>query len=204
MDLEHKFENLLSQIDLQGFGVLKAFLDDAETSDLADVFTKRLSLEEFKEATISKSFEKNEAIRGDKIYWLEDNSPFEAELAFMGIINELKGYINRTCFLGLRSFELHYALYPIGKFYKRHLDQFKNDTGRKLTVIFYLNKDWKTEDGGQLRIYLEDGTWVDVLPEAGTFVLFLSDKLEHEVLPGTRERKSITGWLKNKSPLDIF
>jgi len=82
----------------------------------------------------------------------------------------------------------------VGTFYKRHLDQFKKDDHRKLSVICYLNKNWKASEGGQLRIYVS-GAELDILPVAGRFVCFRSDQLEHEVLPATRERWSLTGWI---------
>jgi SM-20-related protein len=86
------------------------------------------------------------------------------------------------------------TIYPAGTYYKKHLDQFKKDDHRKLSVICYLNKDWREEEGGQLRIYLEEGTQ-EVLPVAGRLVCFRSDLLEHEVLPSTRSRLSLTGWV---------
>ena len=79
-------------------------------------------------------------------------------------------------------------------YYRRHLDQFKKDDHRKLSVICYLNEGWKEEHGGQLRIYRTDGP-LDILPVAGRLVCFRSDQLEHEVLPATRERLSLTGWI---------
>jgi SM-20-related protein len=39
----------------------------------------------------------------------------------------------------------------------------------------------------------------DVLPVAGTLVCFLSDRFEHEVLPATRERLSLTGWFRRRA-----
>jgi SM-20-related protein len=86
------------------------------------------------------------------------------------------------------------TIYPPGSYYKRHLDQFKKDDHRKLSVICYLNENWKEEEGGQLRIYLPDKD-IDVLPIAGRLVCFRSDQLEHEVLRATRPRLSITGWI---------
>ncbi|MFP5505881.1 MAG: 2OG-Fe(II) oxygenase, partial [Gammaproteobacteria bacterium] len=41
-----------------------------------------------------------------------------------------------------------------------------------------------------------EGESIDVLPQGGTFVCFLSDRFHHEVLPATRERMSVTGWFK--------
>jgi SM-20-related protein len=92
---------------------------------------------------------------------------------------------------------VHRTIYPIGSFYKRHLDQFKKDDKRKLSVICYLNTDWKESEGGQLRIYLPNGS-TDIFPLAGRLVCFRSDLLEHEVLPATRERLSLTGWLLDR------
>jgi SM-20-related protein len=86
------------------------------------------------------------------------------------------------------------TVYPPGSFYKRHLDQFRKDDHRKLSVICYLNEDWHEEHGGQLRMYLPEET-VDFLPLAGRLVCFRSDQIEHEVIAGTRERRSLTGWM---------
>ena len=61
-------------------------------------------------------------------------------------------------------------------------------------MICYLNPDWKPEEGGQLRMYLEEAQ-LDTLPLAGRLVCFRSDQIEHEVLPATRERLSLTGWM---------
>ena len=57
------------------------------------------------------------------------------------------------------------------------------------------------EHGGALRLYLADQTELDVLPSAGTLVLFISAELPHEVLPATRERLSLTGWFRRRGPI---
>ena len=44
---------------------------------------------------------------------------------------------------------------------------------------------------------------VDVLPQGGRLVAFLSDRFEHEVLPARRERMSFTGWFRRR-PLEGF
>jgi SM-20-related protein len=107
--------------------------------------------------------------------------------------------INRELFLGLFDFEGHMAIYPPGSFYRKHLDQFQDVAQRKVSAILYLNDGWQAEDGGQLRIYLEesaDSDSIDVLPRGGTLVCFLSERFYHEVLPATRERLSVTGWFR--------
>ena len=67
-------------------------------------------------------------------------------------------------------------------------------TWRGRALIHPLNVVWKEEHGGHLRIYLPDGP-LDILPVAGRIVCFRSDQLEHEVLPATRARLSLTGWM---------
>lgn len=100
---------------------------------------------------------------------------------------------NRELFLNLASSEFHFAVYPEGSFYRRHLDQFKERANRILTFIVYLNPNWKPGDGGELRIYRDDNQ-LDIEPIYGRMVLFKSAVLEHEVLPTQIKRRSLTGW----------
>ena len=120
----------------------------------------------------------------------------------MGKINNLVGYLNKTCFLGILHKEFHYALYPTGTFYKRHIDTFQNDDRRKLSFVCYLNEDgWLPENGGELVLYLnENGEEKEkvIYPFPGRVVIFESQIIEHEVKPVNTERMSITGWLKTR------
>jgi len=62
----------------------------------------------------------------------------------------------------------------------------------------YLNDAWGDGDGGALRLHLDDGAR-DVAPVGGTLVAFLSDRVEHEVLPAKRERLAVTGWYRKRT-----
>lgn len=154
---------------------------------------------DFKKAGIGnkQSLQIQEAIRGDYIKWLDRRESPEAVRVYLQRLEELIQYLNRALFLSLKDFEVHMTVYPVGSFYKRHLDQFKKDDHRKLSVILYLNNQWDEQHGGQLRMYLPDQT-KDILPLAGRLVIFRSDEIEHEVLPATRERLSITGWVLDR------
>lgn len=154
---------------------------------------------DFKKAGIGnkQSLQIQEAIRGDYIKWLNRRESPEAVRVYLQRLEELIQYLNRALFLSLKDFEVHMTVYPVGSFYKRHLDQFKKDDHRKLSVILYLNNQWDEQHGGQLRMYLPDQT-KDILPLAGRLVIFRSDEIEHEVLPATRERLSITGWVLDR------
>ena len=112
-------------------------------------------------------------------------------------IKKLIHYLNSTCYTRINHFEFHYAWYDPGSFYKRHLDQFKSNRGRKFSLVIYLNDNWQQTDAGNLRLYL-DGHDIDLFPVGGRAVFFKSDEVEHEVMPSPiRPRISIAGWLKS-------
>lgn len=135
------------------------------------------------------------AFRSDRIYWLDRNHNNLHENAFFDLVDNFVQYLNSTCYTGIASYEFHYALYEKGSFYKKHLDQFKNNNSRKYSMIMYLNNDWQPEDGGELCIY-QNSTQQKISPNNGKSVFFKSADLEHEVLLANRPRMSITGWLK--------
>ncbi|MFJ9994061.1 2OG-Fe(II) oxygenase [Pseudomonas putida] len=141
--------------------------------------------------------EVREAIRGDQIQWID---PGQAEACdrYLELMDSLRQAINQGLFLGLEDFECHFALYPPGAFYRRHLDRFRDDDRRMVSVVLYLNEHWQPEDGGQLRMFLADDVEHDVQPDAGSLVVFLSGEVPHEVLPANRERLSLTGWFRRR------
>ena len=192
------FDNLMDSLAEQSYGVMDSFLTSEEVIDLVINLKKRHSAGNFKEAGIGQGqeYQVQAQIRGDRILWLEELSTIGVEQVYFQKINALIQCLNRSCYLGLKDFEFHYALYPIGTFYKRHLDRFKSDSHRKISVICYLNEDWQTADGGELVIYLPDKPPIKISPMGGRLVCFEADLLEHEVLPATHERLSLTGWLR--------
>lgn len=179
-----------------GFAIIDDFLSPEEVHAILQLDEFRNGLLPFKKAGIGKLQEKqiNEAIRGDYIQWVDRTYVLSPIKAYLARLNELISFVNQNLFLSLKDYEVHMTIYPPGSYYKRHLDQFKKDDHRKLSVICYLNENWKEEEGGQLRIYLAEKS-IDVLPLAGRLVCFRSDQLEHEVLPATRPRLSLTGWI---------
>lgn len=193
---QDSFESIISQIIDLGYGVLDGFLKQEDVLQLNESFLAHYQANEFKQAGISKGHEVVKNIRGDEILWLEKDKADAWEAEFLQRLEEFMSYVNYTCFLGLRSYEIHYASYPVGTFYKRHLDKFRNDSGRKLSFICYLNDGWQADNGGELVLYLPDKEEV-IIPIGGRLVVFESDKIEHEVLPANRERRSLTGWLRN-------
>lgn len=195
------FDQLADDLSEKGYGTIEHFLSDQEFLQIKEVADSHKEEGNFKKAGIgtAQDFQIDKQIRGDYIRWIDPAKAATATQLYVNRMRDLLQYINRTCFLSLKDVELHYTVYPVGTVYQRHLDQFRHDDHRRLSVICYLNKDWKPEHGGQLRLYIpqENGEeeTVDILPSGGTLACFRSDLIEHEVLPATRERYSLTGWM---------
>ncbi|MCC5938543.1 MAG: 2OG-Fe(II) oxygenase [Lunatimonas sp.] len=189
----------------QGWVVVDDYLPEQLRVGLLEEKQDLLNHGVFRHAGIGKgdSFAIRPEIRSDKVFWMDESELSPIQEAYWQLMDKLRQTINQRCFLGLRSFECHFAMYPPGSFYLRHLDQFQAVKYRVVTVILYLNDDWKEEDGGALRIYLptaEGGeSHTDILPQSGRLVVFLSGEIPHEVLPTQRERASITGWFRDVS-----
>lgn len=191
-----KLNQVTDGIAETGYAIIDDFLSAAEVDSILQLDEFKTGLLQFKKAGIGRKQERqiNEGIRGDYIEWIDRTTAPQPLQAYLAKLNGLISFVNQTLFLSLKDYEVHMTIYPAGTYYKKHLDQFKKDDHRKLSVICYLNKDWRAEEGGQLRIYIEGGTR-EVLPVAGRLVCFRSDLLEHEVLPSTRNRLSLTGWI---------
>ncbi|MFP4092029.1 MAG: 2OG-Fe(II) oxygenase [Cyclobacteriaceae bacterium] len=113
--------------------------------------------------------------------------------AYIQRVQQLMQFLNRSLYLGIRDFEVHFAMYPEGTFYKRHADRFQKNAHRVISVVCYMNKGWQEADGGKLRMFLPDRE-VDIAPLPGRMVCFRSE-IEHEVLITHKPRYSITGWM---------
>lgn len=193
--MTEKFELIADGLAGWGYAVADDFLTHEEVKAILSLPLFADGLEGFRKAGISKQGAVHSEIRGDYIRWIDPLTADQATRVYLDRLQDLIRYLKQALFISIQDAELHYTIYPPGTFYKRHLDQFRKDDHRKLSVICYLNHGWKEEQGGQLKLYMEDESEKIILPEAGRLVCFRSDLLEHEVLPATRPRLSITGWL---------
>lgn len=193
-----RFETLITGLLEHQFGRCPNFLDEDLTAGLRRRLLDHHAAGEMHQAGVGRKFDfqQNAAVRGDVIRWIDEASTDAFEAAFNTQIGEFIAYLNQTCYTGINAWEFHYAYYAPGSFYKRHLDQFQSDRGRKFSLVIYLNEDWLDTDGGQLALYLPDGEQT-ITPKGGQAVLFRSEELEHEVkVAEGRPRLSIAGWLK--------
>lgn len=199
------YEQVISDLLACNYAIVDDFFSSEEIEELRQSLKEVYEADRFKKAAIGNKFneEIDKTIRGDFIKWINEAEGRPQERLFFAKINDLVTYLNRTCFLGILQKEFHYAIYPKGTFYKRHLDTFQNDDRRKLSMVCYLNDDsWVASNGGELTIYLPEGDGeraLDIIPRPGRVVIFESQILEHEVKPVlASERLSITGWLKTR------
>jgi SM-20-related protein len=182
-----------------GWSQQNIFLPLDLTQALAAECRKRAVEGELAPAAVGRgpSSEIREGIRGDHIQWI-DPGQAEACDSYLSLMDSLREAINRGLFLGLEDFESHFAMYPPGAFYLKHVDRFRDDDRRMVSAVVYLNDGWLPEHGGQLRMYLDNDRVQDVQPIGGCLVVFLSAEVPHEVLPATRDRLSLTGWFRRR------
>lgn len=196
-----KIENILGDLQKQGWSVQENFFSIELAQELRETLISFRQQGILKKAGIGRknNFHIEQSIRSDEISWFDEKNLNESQEKYLNFSQQLQDAINQRFYLGLTEFEVHFALYSPNAFYKRHLDQHKNQDTRVITLITYLNENWNKEDGGELQLYLKNGDTVSVLPNAGTLVCFMSAEFEHEVLPAKRERASLTGWFRKRT-----
>jgi SM-20-related protein len=194
------YDRIAGELANAGWSVCPGFLPEEDVRRLREEAGELWRAGSFRQAGIGAGREARvrSEIRSDRILWLEE--PYTpAQRRYLDELERLRLAINRSLYLGLFSFEGHFAIYPPGAFYGKHLDRFRTARSRVVSCILYLNEGWSPGDGGQLRLYDgpgEGAAWRDVLPAGGTLAAFLSESVHHEVLPATRERISVTGWFR--------
>ena len=200
---EMLYEQIALALETKGYAVLPSALPENVADGLLDHLAV-LDEKEFHPATIGRGEDQiqNNFVRRDKITWIYPNDPLADQWHVWA--NELQLYLNRRLFLGLFSFESHFAYYQQGGFYQKHLDAFQGQSNRILSIATYLNRDWGPDHGGELVIYDNKGKeLVKVTPSFGTLVVFLSEEFPHEVLKSQRSRFSVAGWFRvNTSTAD--
>lgn len=197
-------KNLLSnhQLDLLALNhwlIIDDFLKGNEVEGLVEDINFWQEEEAFKQAGVGKliTHQVDKSYRRDKIKWIEPGNCKPNTQKMVYSIQALMHQFKEAYFLPLKDFECHYAIYNIGDFYKKHSDQFNAHTHRILSVVLYLNNDWKVGDGGELVLYLPNQREKIIEPKGGRLAIFKSE-IVHEVLPAKSNRKSITGWMKDQ------
>jgi SM-20-related protein len=203
-DLSMTSKGIAHRLGQDGLCVQPGFLSAAFLAELRRDFAA--AAEGFRRAGIGKDSVPRDDVRRDEIYWLDRERPTRAQARLWKKVELLKVALNRELFLNVTNFEGHYAAYPEGGFYERHLDSFQDDDRRVVSIVVYLNENWRPEHGGELRVWKgvpisgrdapRNRHPIDVEPIGGTLVCFLSREIEHQVLVSHAPRHSFAGWFR--------
>jgi SM-20-related protein len=182
---------------VDGISVRDRFLAPPQIRALRECAQLRRTRGDFDAARIGneRSLQRREEIRGDSICWITPPL-LPAEHTLLDDLERLRLELNAQAMLGLFELELHYAWYPPGAGYARHVDQPQGRSQRQVSLVLYLNEDWTPAAGGELRIFDAADPHRDIEPIAGRLVCFLTPGREHAVLPTQRDRLSISGWFR--------
>lgn len=192
---------LAHNIFTQGFYVVDDFLD------LKDYMALRLKVQLLHEqgllsqAKIGKDqqVQQNKGIRSDATLWLDEDDSDASVQAYLQKTKKISTILNQTLYLGLQTFETHFAVYEPGSFYKMHVDQFAHSKERKISCVYYLNNEWHPDLGGELKLYSPELELLrSIAPQGNRFICFNSE-LPHEVCITKERRYSIAGWMKTRS-----
>jgi SM-20-related protein len=184
-------------LSVDGVAIRDRFLAPTGLRTLVRCAQQRRKRGEFAAARIGggRGLQRREEIRGDSICWIA--APLlPAERTLLAQLEQLRMTLNAQALLGLFDLELHYASYPPGAGYARHVDQGQGRPQRQVSLVLYLNENWTPAAGGELRIFDDRGRHRDIEPIAGRLVCFLTPGREHAVLPTQRDRLSISGWFR--------
>ncbi|KTC83966.1 2OG-Fe(II) oxygenase [Legionella cincinnatiensis] len=196
-------ELLIHNLCTKGFHIIEDFLELHQCQLIQVTAQEMYAQGLFRGAKIGLNLEshKNRTIRADEIFWLDEHEENSAIQNYLKRIQQLAQLLNQELFLGLHEFETHLAAYQPGSYYKKHVDQFATKKNRKISCVYYLNKDWCAELGGELKLYNQEEQLIQViLPQENRFICFNSE-LPHEVCLTHQPRYSIAGWLKTRSDL---
>ncbi|GED21659.1 2OG-Fe(II) oxygenase [Halomonas halmophila] len=200
---QERVDELIDSLVERGWYVGRDFLPDALCQSLLAELDDKTRRDALVAAGIGRGDQHHlrRDIRGDAIYWLDRES--QAQRRYLETMAELQQALNQALFLGLFEYEAHFARYPPGSFYRRHLDSFQGRANRIVSTVGYLTPDWPADGGGEMVIYSpdDDREVARVLPEAGTLVCFMAETIPHEVLPTHRPRASIAGWFRRNASL---
>lgn len=197
-------EQIAQQLSQDRWALIRDWLDPASQQALHAEALSCAAAGSMRRANTGRGRDSNPggSSRGDHLQWLEQDQPSGPVRSMLDAVDQLRQQLNARIYLNLVEFEAHFAHYPVGSGYQRHLDRFRSDDARILSAVVHLGNPWRAEHGGELRLFLDgsDGeTCVDLPPHPGQLILFLSAEIEHEVLATQRDRYSIAGWLRRRS-----
>jgi hypoxia-inducible factor (prolyl hydroxylase) len=156
-----------------------------------------------KAGTNKGELEIKSTVRGDLIGWFdadEGTALHRYGQKAATLVTEVSERVPELkCINGTSKFMC--GCYPPGGAYVKHWDndgKAVHTKPRRLTVLLYLNPEWKAGDGGELAVYGADDAdrrIATVAPRQNRILMFFSDKrVPHEVLASNTMRYACTLW----------
>lgn len=203
--MEDIFNSIAQQLEHRSYAVIENFVAPIEAQYLLEEIQRLIEEQALKDAAIGRGVQSDvvKSIRKDEIKWIDPATTNKDISSFLAIIEQLGVYLSQYFRVTIKRYEGHWAHYPSGAFYKKHVDQFQETNNRIFSIITYLNPNWSYSDGGELVIYQDNKPTIKIKPKLGSLVCFRSDLLFHEVLPTNRSRYSITGWYRKDELIPI-
>jgi SM-20-related protein len=189
----------LAALDDSGFFVVDDFcsIDDARRAQAAA--QRMVAAQQLTPAGVSRAGQMHPRVRGDLTAFLDED---QLDVGFVGVVAALTAFqatLREQAWLTLPRRELQLGCYPgDGTGYARHLDAFRGASvvgHRRVTVVLWLNEGWQPAHGGCLRVTRDGDDSVDVEPLLARAIVFLSERVPHEVLPCFAPRFALTMWL---------
>ena len=195
MTREQWLQEMDAQLSEQGLAILDGLLDVHQCQSFQTWLNGLADQDRLKKAGMGTlaEYTVEESIRGDYICWLNTLQPPALLRTVFAFVEDMILHFRESYFLPIKDWETHATLYPPGSRFARHSDRFKHTDHRLISVVLYVNHNWKSGDGGELVLYGDEGS-VTVEPVGGRMVIFRSD-IEHEVLYTACDRYSLTAWL---------
>ncbi|RYZ55266.1 MAG: hypothetical protein EOP07_14610 [Proteobacteria bacterium] len=199
-----QLSQMLDSLSEHGWAVMPNAISKESCRALSLDLNRHQDAGDFRDASVGRGDSKSQesSIRSDSIHWLGASDPEVSIQDWLLEMKDLSESLNQNFFLSLNEYECHFACYEPGAFYLKHLDRFQNNSERIISVVLFLNDGWLKVDAGELLIYdREDSSLItaEISPEAGSLVLFQSDKIFHEVRKTNRRRLSVAGWLRSNT-----
>jgi len=203
-DLLKFFEKPFEKLSTDNWALLP--VDTGFCTELLNSAENKFNSNQFKVAALARSVTPQLDLRNDSTFWLDAKSSAlsDIEAAALQQLGLLAAMLKNHFRVSITEFECHYAVYPVGHYYRKHIDTTAANNKRVFSFVIYLNHSWQPDDGGELQGYAQDvenkknnqePLLFRIPPKIGTMILFKSD-LEHEVLTTYKKRYSLTGWFR--------
>lgn len=181
----------MTEAEIEGLGRDGWFMREAFGPAAATATVAQARVGAYHASRVSSEAGSGSASRSDRTQWVAVDDPE------LGALHEgfeaLRVEVNEGAWLGLTRFDVQLAHYASGgSGYAPHLDAPRGRPGRRLTAVSFLNPAWQASDGGRLKLHLEPHVEID--PRLGHLVVFLSERVTHEVLPTFAARFAATAW----------